>query len=151
MTPRPASGKACLKPKAFTLAEVMVVMGLLAILFIAGFGAITSMRLISHRQADYIAGMSLAEAKINDIRATAYPGTNGVFSSVATTTNINNVSVELNQAGTTFQVPGMVISTIQPIIWGHLVTVKAVIQDGSLFLTNTLQTVVNNYSGGRAN
>jgi prepilin-type N-terminal cleavage/methylation domain-containing protein len=133
----------------FTLIEVMVVMALMTMLFVSVFGAITSMNVISRRSADVVAGMELAEAKIHDIRATNYPGTNGVFSSTSTTTNINDVSVSLNEAGTTLAFPGKVISTIAPIAWGHLVTVQVIIREPNRSLTNTLQTVVNSYSGGR--
>lgn len=134
---------------AFTLIEVMIVMALMTILFVSAFGAITSMSVVSRRAADAVAGMELAEAKIHDIRATNYPGTNGIFSATTTTTNINSVSVDLNKAGTTLAVPGTIISTIAPIAWGHLVTVQVIIRESNLSLTNTLQTVVNSYSGGR--
>jgi prepilin-type N-terminal cleavage/methylation domain-containing protein len=139
---------AALKQKGVTLVEVMVVVALLTILFIAGFGGICSMRLISHRVADYTAGMALAQAEIHNIRAAAYPGTN--FPINVTTVQSNNISVDLNEAGTTFLIPGTVVATITPIAWGHLVSVKATIKEvnGSP-MTVSLQTVVNNYSGGR--
>ena len=131
---------------AFTLIEVLCVMGMLTMLFAASFAALISINRISSRSADYISGMALAQAKINDIRATVYPGTN--FLSTATT-NINNVSVDLSQAGTSFAVSGTVTSVIQPITWGHLVTVTVIINEPKGSMTNSLQTIVNEYSGGR--
>lgn len=124
-------------------------MGLLTMIFIACFGAVWSMLMISDRTSDYTAGMALAEARLHDIRATDYPGTNGVFLSTSATTNISYVSVDLNQGGTTLLVPGTVTSIIQPIVWGHLVTVTVVIEEPRHNLTNVLQTVVNQFSGGR--
>ena len=122
-------------------------MGMLVLLFTACFGALCSMNRISGRSADYVAGTALAQAKINDLRATTYPGTN--FLSNKSTTNINSVSVDLNQVGTSFVVSGTVTSVIQPVSWGHLVTVTVVINEPSMTLTNTLQTIVNEFTGGR--
>jgi prepilin-type N-terminal cleavage/methylation domain-containing protein len=149
--PRGVSGaeSAFRKETGFTLVEVMVVMALLTVLIVGCFGSILCMKLVARRTADFTAGMALAESKIHDIRAVLYSATNTIFSSTSTTTNINSVSVDLNSAGTTFQIPGTVISTIQPIAWGHLVTVSVIIRESRLNQTNTLQTVVNTYSGGR--
>jgi prepilin-type N-terminal cleavage/methylation domain-containing protein len=133
----------------FTLVEVMVVMALVTVLITGCFGSILCMKLIARRTADYTAGMGLAEAKIHDIRATTYDKNTAVFSTTTTRTNTDSVSVALNNAGTSFKVPGTIISTIKPIAWGHLITVTVVIREANLYLTNTLQTVVNSYSGGR--
>lgn len=133
----------------FTLVEVLVVMGLSTTLIVACFGAICSSRLISARSTDYIVAMNLAQAKMNDIRATDYRAPN--FLTTQSTTNTNSVSVDLNQGGTSFLVNGTITSVIQPITWGHLVTVTVVIQEPNRSITNVLQAVVNEYSGGRGN
>lgn len=138
-----------LKSGAVSWISVMVVMALMTFLFVAVFSGITVMSVISRRSADIVAGVELVEAKIHEICAVNYSGTNGVFSATATTTNINNVSVDLNQAGASLVVPGTVISTIQPIAWGHLVTVQVIIREPKMSLTSTLQMVLNNSSGGR--
>lgn len=129
----------------------MFFFGLLTLMFVACYGGVWSIYMISDRTSDYTAAMALAEAKISDIRATDYPGTNGVFLSTGPTTNINTVTVDLNKAGTTLLVPGTVTSVCQPISWGHLVTVTVVIQEPNTNhnLTTTMQTVVNQFSGGR--
>jgi prepilin-type N-terminal cleavage/methylation domain-containing protein len=146
------TGAQCLKTGAFTLPEVLVSAVILGIAFTSAYLGVTDWMLLSHRTGDYTAGMALVQAKMFDIRATDYPGTNGVFSTTSATTNINTVSVDLNKGGTTFLVPGTLTSVIQPITWGHLVTVSLVVKevDGS-YISNSLQTVVNNYSGGRGN
>jgi type II secretory pathway pseudopilin PulG len=134
---------------AFTMVEVVVVMALLAVLVTAVFGEILSLRVMARRTAEMISGVELAEAEIHNIRAMDYPGTNGFFSFTQTTTNISSVSLSLNEAATSFNIPGTVIATAAPITWGHLVTVTVIFSQTNDPVTNCIQTVVNAYSGGR--
>jgi len=57
--------------------------------------------------------------------------------------------IALDQAGTTFVVPGTVTSVITPVTNGHLVTVSGTFQTRRTPITVTLQTVVNKYSAGQ--
>ena len=133
---------------AFSLLEVMVVMGLLMILIVSGFSAILSMRMTSNRLADYTAAMAVVEAKVEDIRAATYNPPNYPFGS-STITLTNSGAVALNKAGAAFLVPGTVVSKIQPVSTGHLITVTGTFKALHRPITVTLQTVVNRYSGGQ--
>jgi prepilin-type N-terminal cleavage/methylation domain-containing protein len=134
--------------RAFTLIEVMVVMLLVTILAIAGIGAIFSMDLCSRRLADHTAAMAVVEAKIQDIKAATYNPPNAPFGA-STVYITNSDSISLNQAGTTFNVPGTLISEIKPVAAGHLITVTGTFQEPRGALTVQLQTMVNKYSGGQ--
>ena len=132
----------------FTLLEVMVVMGLLMILVASGFSGIFSMKMTSKRLADYTAAMAVVEAKVEDIRAATYNPPNYPFGS-STLTLTNSGAVALSKAGAAFLVPGTVVSKIQPVATGHLITVTGTFQTPHKPISVTLQTVVNRYSGGQ--
>jgi prepilin-type N-terminal cleavage/methylation domain-containing protein len=134
--------------RAFTLIEVMVVMGLTVILMVAGMGALLSMNLCTRRMADYNAALAVVTAKIQDIRAATYNPPNSPWTS-STVNLTNSGSIALNQAGVTFQVPGKVVSTITPVASGHLVTVTGTFNEPSRALTVSLQTLVNKFSAGQ--
>lgn len=121
---------------------------LLSILTIAGLGAIFSMDLCSRRLADHTAAMAVVEAKIQDIKAATYNPPNAPFGA-STVYITNSDSISLNQAGTTFNVPGTLISEIKPVAAGHLITVTGTFQEPRGNITVQLQTLVNKYSGGQ--
>src|SRR5690349_10981812 len=98
----------------FTLIETMVVMLLLGILMVAGFGALYSMDFCSRRLADYTAATATVEAKLQDVLASTYNPPNANFGST-TKYLTNSESLSLNQAGTSFKVPGTLITEIKPI------------------------------------
>src|SRR5436190_10009327 len=108
---------------AFTLIETMVVLVLVSLLIAGAMGALMSMDLCSRRSADYIAALAIVEAKVEDIRAATYNPPNGTNFSSVTTWLTNSDSISLNQAGTTFKVAGTLISKIEPVAGGHLITV----------------------------
>ena len=91
--------------------------------------------------------MSVAEAKIQSIRAATYkPPTSPFGSSNVFLTNSS--SIALSKSGTNFLVSGTVISKIQPVAAGHLVTVTATFQEPDRSISATVQTLVNSYTGG---
>jgi prepilin-type N-terminal cleavage/methylation domain-containing protein len=134
---------------AFTLVEVLVVMGLIGLLMVAAMGALFSMDLCTRRTADYNAALAVVEAKVEDIRAATYNPPTGTNFNSTTVCRTNSSSIALDKAGVTFQVPGTIVYTIQPITSGHLVTVTGTFQEPRQVLTVSLQTVVNIYSGGQ--
>jgi len=134
--------------RGYTLVEVMVVIGLLALLIAGAAGALYSGNLVSRRLADYTAALAVVEAKVEDIRAATYNPPNSPFTA-STVTLTNASSIDLNQSGTTFTVTGTVTSVIQPVTSGHLVTVTGVFQTRKSPISVTLQTVVNKYSSGQ--
>jgi len=135
---------------AVTIVEAVFFLALSVVIMAAALGATIEMQIASARASQYLAGMAIADAKAQDVRGWPYPGTNFSFvaNSVATYTNTGNIS--LNQAGTTFIIPGTVTTKIQYIgSLGHLVTVSAVFQTPRIPMTQTVQTVVNKFSGGQ--
>jgi hypothetical protein len=126
----------------------MVVMLLLGMLMVAGFGALYSMDFCSRRLADYTAATSIVEAKLQDVLAATYNPPNANFGS-GTTYNTNSESISLNQAGTSFKVPGTLITEIKPINSGHLVTVTGTFQEPRGKIVVSLRTVVNQFSAGQ--
>jgi type II secretory pathway pseudopilin PulG len=133
----------------FTIVETVLAMALTVLLCISTLGAILEMQLSSKRVADYTGAMAVAEAKVQDIRAVYYNPPNYPFT-LGTVYVTNQNSIALNQAGTTFQIPGTVISKIDyQGSLGHLVTVTATFNVSRKPITATLQTVVNSYSGGQ--
>lgn len=134
--------------QAFTLVEVSVVMLLLTVLMIASYGALFSMDLCTRRGADYIAAMTVVEAKIMDIQNATYNPPNNDFNS-STNYVTNTDSISLDQVGTTLRVNGTIISRIEPVAAGHLVTVTGTFHEPRGDLTVSQQTVVNRFSGGQ--
>jgi type II secretory pathway pseudopilin PulG len=132
---------------AFTVMEVLVVMLLLAILIIASAAGIIAMDKSSRRLADYTAAMSVAEAKIQSIRAATYQPPASPFGA-STVYLTNNSSISLAKSGTNFLVTGTVLSTIQPVAAGHLVTVTATFAEPDRSFSVSLQSLVNAYTGG---
>jgi hypothetical protein len=130
--------------------ETVLAMSLTVLLCISTLGAILEMQFSSKRVADYTSAMAVAEAKVQDIRAVYYNPPNWPFT-LSTVYVTNQNSISLNQAGTTFQIPGTVISKIDyQGSLGHLVTVTATFNPSrGRPVTATLQTVVNSYSGGQ--
>src|SRR4051812_21779755 len=109
---------------AFALVEVVISMGLILVVVIAAVGGIIFMGQTSGRVGDYTAATSVARAKIEDIRAATYNPPNYPFQS--TTLYLTNSDwISLDQAGATFKIPGTVISKIEPVASGHLITVTA--------------------------
>lgn len=145
----PSAGKPLRAIQGFTLIETALTMALLVLLCVGTLGAILEMQVSSKRTADYTSAMAVAEAKLSDIRAVFYNPPNSPFT-YGTVYVTNQDSVALNQAGTTFMIPGTVVSKIEyEGRIGHLVTVTATFQTSGKPMTATLQAMVNSYSGGQ--
>ena len=132
----------------FTLVETLVVMLLVLILMVAGFGGLYSMDFCSRRLADHTAATALVQAKLQDIMAATYNPPNANFG-ISTIYLTNSGSIALNQAGLTFKVPGTLISEIKPVASGHLITVTGTFQEPRGKIVVSLQTLVNKYSAGQ--
>lgn len=142
----PASGEG-----AFTLVEVMVVSTLVLLLVLASFNTILYINFTSHRIADTTQALSIAQAKIEEIRAATYNPPNAPFTA-GTNFITNSESISLTKAGTNYNVTGNVISRIEPAAQGHLITVTATFTNANQALNPkisvTLQSFVNTFSGG---
>jgi len=128
----------------------MVVMLLVMIMMVAGFGALYSMDLCSRRVDDYTAATAVVEAKLQDIKAVYYNPPNYPFTAGPNPVYVTNSdSISLDQAGTSFKVSGTLVSEIKPVASGHLVTVTGTFNEPRGKMTVQLQTVVNKFSGGQ--
>ena len=127
----------------FTLVETLVVSGLLVTIIASALAATVEMKISSARTAEMNAAVAVVEAKAQDIRSISYkPGSYPFTSNVVYYTN--SQSIDLDQAGVKFQIPGTVISKIEPAgSLGHLVTVTGTFQTSRLAITQSVQTVVN--------
>ena len=133
--------------RAFTFMEVMIVMALMTILIVSGFSAILSMKVWSNRLAQYTAAMAVVEAKVEDLRAAKYNQPIAPFG-LKPTVVTESGSINLNQAGAKFLISGTIVSRIEPVANGHLITVTGTFPAPHQPISVTLQTLVNKYSGG---
>ena len=134
--------------QTFTFIKVMIVMALMTILIVSGFSAILSMKVWSNRLAQYTAAMAVVEAKLEDLRAAKYNPPNAPFV-YYTTNQTSSGSIDLNEVGAKFLITGTVVSRIEQVANGHLITVTGTFPALRQPISVTLQTVVNKYSGGQ--
>ena len=131
-----------------TLIEVLIATVLLMILIIGTVGALYFNTQASYRVADRTAAMTLVQAKLEAVRAATYHPPDSPFGP-STLSLTNNDSIALDKAGARFLIPGTLITRIEPVTSGHLVTVSGKFATPGRPLTVQLQTVVNKYSGGQ--
>jgi len=139
----------------YTLVEVMVVMGLLTLLMIAAAGSVSAGKTISTRSAEYTAALAIVHAQLETVRSSTYNVPSQYFNSTPTIVR-QYPPISLNQAGTTFVVPGTVVTTttILPSGTAHLVQVVGTFggptnQCRGTPITVNLQTVVNQFAPGQ--
>lgn len=123
-------------------------MVLLSILIISSAAGITAMDRSARRLADYTAAMSVVEAKMHSIRAASYSPPAFPFGST-TTFLTNNSFIALSKSGTNFMVTGTIVSKIEPVTAGHLVTVTGTFAEPSQSFSVSLQSVINRYTTGQ--
>jgi type II secretory pathway pseudopilin PulG len=135
--------------RAFTLVETLVVSGLLVTVIASALAATVQMEVSSARTSECNASMAVVEAKAQDIRAWKYtPGIYPFTSNVVYFTNTD--TIDLDKAGAKFLVSGKVVSKIEYAgSLGHLITITGTFQTSRLAITQTVQTVVNQFSGGQ--
>ena len=138
---------------AFTLAEVMISMGLLMILIIGSFSAVYFNSQASYKLADRTAIVALVRSKLEAVRAATYnpPDTNFKSTTVYLT---NSHSIALNKAGTAYLVSGTIITKIEEAksgtnTLGHLVTATGTFVTAGKPITVQMLTLVNKFSGGQ--
>jgi type II secretory pathway pseudopilin PulG len=144
-----ALGKRKPRTGGFTLVETLVVSGLLVTIIASALAVTVEMEISSSRSAECNAVMAVVEAKAQDIRAFSYNPPAYPFSS-NTVYYTNSEKIDLDQAGAKFLIPGTVITKVEPAgSLGHLITVTGTFQTTRRGLTQTVQTVVNTFSGGQ--
>jgi type II secretory pathway pseudopilin PulG len=145
-----AAGKGRHSQKAFTLVEAMVVTLLTVMVIASCIGLCVAMNYNTARQASYTSALSVIEGKLASIQGTAYDPPYAPFTSSTTSITDTNDAIHLSQDGTNFMIPGSVVSTFEPIAFGHLVTVTGTFQFPGQPLTVSIQGIVNKYSAGQA-
>ena len=133
---------------AFTLLEVLIASGLLLALVLAGMNALFVMDNSARRLAQLTSAMALVQGKLEEVRTNDYNPPLAPFTASATVTS-NAVSISLDKGGTQYQVPGSLITRIEPVASGHLVTVSASFNSLGSPVQAQLQTVLNKFSGGQ--
>ena len=133
---------------AFTLLEVLIASGLLLGLVLAGMNAVFVLDKSSRRLAELTSAMALVQGRLEEVRTFDYNPPLAPFVAGATVTS-NAVSISLDKGGTQYQVPGTLITRIEPVASGHLVTVSASFNSLGSPVQAQLQTVLNKFSGGQ--
>ncbi|HEY2952873.1 MAG TPA: type II secretion system protein [Verrucomicrobiae bacterium] len=132
----------------FSLIEIVIVIGLMSILIVAGLSTITLLDRSARRQAVHTTAMELAQGKIEELQSTAYNPPTAPFMA-STTIQTTNVVLSLNKTGTSNAITGTMAAVISPVAQGHLVTVTVTSTNYNQPMTVQLQTVVNKSSGGQ--
>ena len=140
---QPSAGRA-----AFTMLEVLIASGLLLGLVLAGMNALFVMDNSSRRLAEMTSAMALVQGQLEAVRTNDYNPPLAPFTGSATVTS-NAVSISLDKGGTQYLVPGSLITRIEPVASGHLVTVCASFNSLGTPVKAQLQTIVNKFSGGQ--
>jgi type II secretory pathway pseudopilin PulG len=136
------------RPSGFTLVEVMIVIGLLVLLVIAGIGATTAMQMSSRRLSDHTSARAAVQARLQAVRAASYKPPNFPFTAGVVYLT-NDASIYLDKTGEKFLVSGKVTTKIEPVTTGHLVTVSGRFPIGKRVVSVELSSVVNKFSGGQ--
>lgn len=132
----------------FSLVEIVIVMGLMSILVVAGLSTVTLLDRSARRQAVHTTAMELAQGKLEELQSTAYNPPTAPFTA-STMNQTNNVVLSLNKTGTSNQITGTLTAVISPVAQGHLVTVTVKSTNYSQPMTVQLQTLINKSSGGQ--
>ena len=133
---------------AFTLLEVLIASGLLLGLVLASMNALFVMDNSGRRLAATTSAMALVQGKLEEVRTNTYNPPVAPFPASATVTS-NAVSISLDKGGTQYLMPGSIITRIEPVASGHLVTVSANFNALGTPVKAQLQTVLNKFSGGQ--
>lgn len=131
-----------------TIMEVVIVIVLMSILFVAGLSTITLLDRSSRRQALHTTAMELAQGRIEELLSKPYDPHASPFADTPTTIKTNIVLV-LNNASTNTLVGGTMTTVTSPVARGHLVTVTVATTNANQPLTVALQTVINQKSGNQ--
>jgi type II secretory pathway pseudopilin PulG len=133
----------------FTLIEVVIGIAMMFMLIVSAIGAITLLDRASRSQSEDTTALEVAQGKLEEFQATKYNPPASPFLST-TTWATNQVVLALNKTGTTNRAAGVLISKVQPVANGHLVTVSVVFTNMNLTpLTAQLQTLINQHSPGQ--
>ena len=127
---------------------MLVTIVLVSMLIVAGISSLMMMERSSARLADYTAAAALVRGRLEAIIAATYAPPASPFTSIAVR-RTNAASIALQKGSTNYLVRGSVLSVIQPVAAGHLVTVTGTFPLPGKQLVVAEQTLVNRFSGGQ--
>jgi len=131
--------------EGFTLIEIMVTSVLLVALVTAGLFALAQLDRFSRRNAEYVSVMALVSGTMEGLKAVEYNPPAEPFT-LDKRVSTNFTSIALSKDGTNYTMKGEVVTTIEPVAYGHLVTVAAYFTNWNLPYQVTLQNVFNPFS-----
>ncbi len=129
----------------FTLIEIMITSVLLVTLVTAGLYALAQLDRFSRRNAEYTSVMALVSGTLEGLKGVEYNPPVEPFG-LTNRTSTNFTKIALSTDGTSYSVKGMIVTSIEPIAYGHLITVSGHFTNWNLPYTVTLQNVLNSYS-----
>ena len=121
---------------------------LLVPVVVAGIGAVMLMDRASRSQAQDTTALELAQGELEDFQATAYSPPTAPFTSTNYTRS-NYVTLALDKYGTSTWTAASVVSKVQPVVNGHLVTVTVSFTNYNKKVNLQLQSLVNKLSAGQ--
>ena len=132
----------------FSVIEILVVIGLMAMLILAALNTVTLLDRSSRRQALQTTAMELAQGRIESLQTNVYNPPVAPFGATATT-QTSSVILVLNKTGTNTLVSALMTTIIAPATQGHLVTVTVATTNANQPMNAQLQTVINDKSGNQ--
>jgi prepilin-type N-terminal cleavage/methylation domain-containing protein len=136
------------RANGFTLLEVLVTMVLSLLVIIVAINSLYVFDNTTRRVAVHNSALVIAEARLEEVRATEYNPPNTPFTSASGYTT-NAITIALDEKGSNYLVKGSVITYFQPVAAGHLVTANVHFTNQGRPLSVGLQTLVNKFSGGQ--
>ena len=125
--------------------EVMISLSLFTLLSAGVFASITTLHNISRRQATYSSVLALVIQEQEAIRSLDYSPPNVPYTVAKHTSAPQQKSVSLNSAGD-YMVDVAIVSTFEPELSGHLVTVSATYTFNGKSVTIETTTLINKHS-----
>jgi Tfp pilus assembly protein PilE len=134
--------------RGLTLVEVTITLAMLMLLIVSAIGAITLLDRASRHQGQDTTALEIAQGKMEEFLGTQYnpplpPFTSGDYFTT------NTAVIAMDKSGTTNVVTGVVLSEVEPVANGHLVTVTVTFTNYGRPMSAQLQTVINKHSGGQ--
>ena len=126
----------------------MIASALILVVMATSFGAVFALNRSARWTSDYASAMAVALGQLETMRATPYKPPTYPFTS-ATVLITNTSKISLNRAGSSYLVTGVVVTATSPQASGHLVTVTGRFTTYGGVVAPTVQTVINELSGGQ--
>lgn len=125
--------------------EVMITSVLLVMLVTAGLYALAQLDRFSRRNAEYVSVMAIVSGTMEGLKGVEYNPPVEPFG-LTNRFSTNLTKIALSTDGTNYTMDGLVVTSIEPVAYGHLITVTGYFTNWNLPYNVTLQNVLNTYS-----